>query len=551
MKLLRFFLEHSRKLVILSLAAGIISGVCNAALLAIINSLLRRNGPVVPVLLWSFIGLCVLLPLSRFTSELLLNKLGQDALFRMRVEISRQILAAPLFHLENLGPHRLLAALTDDVPVITGTILVVPLLCINAATVIGCLIYMGFMSWTLLLIVLGFMAIGIAGYQLPIFKAQKIFMQARRDGDALLKHFRALTQGTKELKINHDRRKAFFTDLLEVTAASFRRNNMAGLSIYTAAASWGQALVFVVIGLILIVLPSLQHLDAKTLSGYAIALFYLVTPLQVIMNMLPGMTRASVAINNVKQLGFNLASHGTEEVFSGDVHAQEWTTLEVASVTHTYHREGESEDFVFGPIDLTFEAGEIVFITGGNGSGKTTFAKLLTGLYAPQTGEIRLDRTPIGEREREKYRQNFSVVFSDFFLFDQLLGFESGEIDSTARTYLDLLKLSHKVQIQDSKLSTIDLSQGQRKRLALLTAYLEDRPIYVFDEWAADQDPNFKNVFYLQLLPELKARHKTVFVISHDDRFYHVAERIIKLEEGQVVSDTRNAQNKTIPALAI
>src|SRR6185437_7603247 len=255
MKLLKFFLEHSRKLVLLSLTAGIISGACNAALLAVINSLLKRNGPVLPILLWSFIGLCVLLPLSRFTSELLLNRLGQDALFKMRVKLSRQILAAPLFHLENLGAHRLLAALTDDVPVITGTILVVPLLCINAATVIGCLIYMGFMSWSLLLIVLGFMAVGIAGYQLPIFKAQKIFMAARKDGDSLLKHFRALTQGTKELKINNQRRKAFFSDLLEVTAASFRRNNLVGLGIYTGAASWGQALVFVVIGLILIVLP--------------------------------------------------------------------------------------------------------------------------------------------------------------------------------------------------------------------------------------------------------------------------------------------------------
>src|SRR5579864_4775183 len=104
--------------------------------------------------------------------------------------------------------------------------------------------------------------------------------------------------------------------------------------------------------------------------------------------------------------------------------------------------------------------------------------------------------------------------------------------------YLQRLKLAHKVQIEKGKLSTTDLSQGQRKRLALLTAFLENRPIYIFDEWAADQDPYFKDFIYVNLLPDLTARHKTVFVITHDDRYYHLAERIITMDDGQVTSDT-------------
>ena len=136
-------------------------------------------------------------------------------------------------------------------------------------------------------------------------------------------------------------------------------------------------------------------------------------------------------------------------------------------------------------------------------------------------------------------REHFSAVFSDFYLFERLLGLLGPELELQAQQFLQQLKLSEKVKVAHGKLSTIDLSQGQRKRLALLTAYLEDRPIYIFDEWAADQDPYFKNIFYMHLLPELKARGKTVLVVSHDDRYYHVADRVIKLDEGQLAGDTR------------
>jgi putative pyoverdin transport system ATP-binding/permease protein len=172
---------------------------------------------------------------------------------------------------------------------------------------------------------------------------------------------------------------------------------------------------------------------------------------------------------------------------------------------------------------------------GGNGSGKSTLAKLITGLYLPDSGKICLDGTPITNQNRETYRQLFSTVFSDFYLFERLLGIPFENLDIRARTYLEELQLSHKVQVKDGSLSTTELSQGQRKRLALLTAYLDDRPIYLFDEWAADQDPFFREVFYQQILPELKKRDKAVLVISHDDRYFHLCDRLIKLDYGQIV----------------
>lgn len=521
------------------MAAGIVSGVCNAALLAVINNALKRNS-VPEVLVWSFIGLCVLLPLARFSSETLLTGLGQGAMFELRMRLCRQMLAAPLRHLENLGTPKLLATLTDDIPAITNTVSTIPTICVNVALVAGCLVYLGTLSLTLFAIVLGFMVVGIVTYQLPIIKVQSIFRLARKDTDALQGHFRALTQGVKELKLHNLRRQAFLSESLTSAAASLRRHNVRGINLYNAAASWGQVLVFVVIGLIIFALPSMGNVKAASLTGFTLTLLYLMTPLQVIMTQMPQLARANVALQTVEDLGLNLASNGPEEGSGRVTPERNWRTLELRSVVHAYHREDDARDFVLGPINLSFEPGELVFIIGGNGSGKTTLVKLLIGLYVPEKGNIHLDGQPIGDESREFYRQHFSAVFSDFFLFDEMLGLIGPDVDRQARSYLEQLKLSHKLQVTNGKLSTIDLSQGQRKRLALVTAFLEDRPIYVFDEWAADQDPYFKDIFYTQVLPELKARNKTVFVISHDDRYYSVADRIVKLDDGQIVGDTVN-----------
>jgi putative ATP-binding cassette transporter len=537
MNIIAFFLRHSRKIVFFSIAAGALSGVCNAALLAVINATLKTT-PQGGRLAWSFAGLCVLLPFARFTSERLLTKLGQDAMHRMRMQLCRQILAAPLLHLEQLGSARLLTTLTDDVPAITNAVLVIPLLCVNAALVIGCLIYLGILSWGVLLIVLAFMILGIATYQAPILKVQKIFQAAREHSDRLQEHFRALTLGAKELKIHNERRQAFIREGLEATADALQEHNVAGQNLYTVAASWGQVLVFIVIGLILFIFPSIHTLDRTMLTGYALTLLYLMTPLQVIMNSLPQLTRANVALNKVNELGFTLGSQGSEQAEEKQFQTDTWETLRLSSVSHRYQRDGEASDFILGPLDLTFKPGEMVFIIGGNGSGKTTFVKLLTGLYAPENGAIYLNDEPIGPDNKEAYRRHFSAVFSDFYLFETMLGLIDNKLDQRASEYLQQLKLGHKVQIEQGRLSTTKLSQGQRKRLALLTAFLEDRPIYIFDEWAADQDPYFKDFFYMNLLPDLTARHKTVFVITHDDRYYHVAERIITLDNGQVTSDT-------------
>jgi len=548
MKLFMFLIKYSPGSVILALIAGLLSGVSNAALLGVFNQSIKNEGATPAALLWSFIGLCLFLPLMRFGSEVLLTRLAQGALFKLRIQVCQQILAAPLRHLEEIGLHRLMTALTEDIPTITGTLVTLPLLFINVAVVITGLVYLGWLSGIILLAVLGFMILGIITYQLSVTKAFRLLRLAREDADTLFKHFRSLTSGTKELKLHRPRRDAFMNGTLRATASSMRRKNIKGMAIYTAASSWGQVLVFVVIGLVLFLLPAVMSVSHQSLTGYTITLLYLMTPLQFIMNTAPNIARANISLNKVEELGISLEARGVEGKPPNSMDYRSWKRLELASVTHSYHVENDDNGFMLGPIHLTLSPGELLFITGGNGSGKTTLAKLLTGLYIPGSGEVRLNGEPITDENREDYRQHFSAVFSDFHLFDSLLGLEYPDLDDRARGYLTKLLLDKKVKINGGLFSTIELSQGQRKRLALLIAYLEDRPIYLFDEWAADQDPMFKEVFYYQILPELKSRGKTAIVISHDDRYYHLADRIIRLEFGKIEYDRSVAGSKHLAA---
>jgi putative pyoverdin transport system ATP-binding/permease protein len=509
MNLIKFLLRAAPGMVIVAVLAGIIAGVSNTGLLVLINSALNSAGAERSSLIWAFVGLCAAMLICRGTASVLLIMLARGAVFDLRMKLSRRILAAPLRRLEETGAARLLATLTDDVMSIANALISLPVICMHFAVVLTCLIYLAWLSWPVFLSVLVFMILGVASYQLPITKAMQYINKSRQDWDRLFKHFTALTEGAKELKLHHWRRKSFLTEQLEPTAGTFRRNGNIGDTIFSLAASWGQLLVFMLIGLLIFYVPTLTSADSKTIIGYSLVILYIMTPLEVILNTLPAFGRAGVAMNKVEELGLSLQSDAAEALMATVPETlNAFKSLELSGVTHAYHGDRDNH-FMLGPIDFYFEPGQLVFLVGGNGSGKTTLAKLITGLYESETGEVRLNGQKIDDHNREQYRQLFSVVFSDFYLFESLLGLHSPQLDKKARNYLLQLHLDHKVEVKDGVLSTTELSQGQRKRLALLTAYLEDRPFYVFDEWAADQDPVFKE----NLKPEGKRCWSSVTTI--------------------------------------
>jgi putative ATP-binding cassette transporter len=529
-------IRASRWMMLGIVVAGILGGLANTALIALFNSVLAGKTGThgrIPV----FLALCAALPAFRLLSQSMLIRLSQKSMLELRVGMCRRILAAPMRHLEQIGPHRLLTTLTTDLTQIVEGLTLIPVLFLNLSIVLSCLAYLGWLSWSLLAQIFGFLVVGVITYSLPMRRALRHFARSRQIMDTLIKHMRAVAEGTKELKMHWLRRESFLTDV-RTSGTAMQRETRAGAIIFAAASSWGQTLFFLLVGFLLLVLPRFQSLPLPTLFGFTLVLFHMMTPLEVLLSSFPTLGRAAVSARAVERMGLNLEAvsfeHGSS---SRPAILPAWGRLELAGVCHSYRREGEAETFQLGPVDLVFEPGELVFFVGGNGSGKTTLAKLLLGLYPPESGEILFGGKPVTDESRDAYREHFAVVFSDFFLFEKLVGTGQPEIDEEARQLAVRLRLAEKVRIENGTLSTLELSQGQRKRLALLGAFLEDRPIYLFDEWAADQDPVFKEVFYLELLPELKARGKTVLVISHDDRYYGVAERIIKLEDGRVASD--------------
>lgn len=540
MNLIKFLIRSSWRLLLGSILAGVVSGLAGAAIIAVIHK--GMNGTESSSRLgWSFLALALLVAVTKALSEILLTRLGQSTISELRMQLSRRILQAPLRQFEELGSHRLLAALSDDTDVIAQAYVQLPLICVNLATTIGCLAYLGWLSWPLLILVLAFMGLGSITFNLQEQRALRYFKHARETNDALFGHFRSIMAGIKELKLHRPRREAFLGTWLQRTIREYQRDFVGGMTVYSIASSWGMFLFYAVIGVILFLWPSWRHLPLETMVGVTLVLLYMMGPFAQIIELLPGVGRANIALKKIEALGLSLADSDTALAGEGgsgaamELDTTGWRCLELMDVTHRYCREGEDSSFTVGPINLRFAPGEVTFLIGGNGSGKTTLAMLLLGLYTPESGTVRLNGVPIEDANREAYRQLFSTVFSDFCVFDSLLGLEKDHLDAEALMYLERLELRSKVQIEQGAFSTQALSQGQRKRLALLTAYVEDRPFYVFDEWAADQDPLFRKVFYTELLPDLKARGKTVFVITHDDQYFSLADRCIRMDYGMIV----------------
>jgi len=533
MRILKFIWRTCRGMMLLTTFIALLSGACNAGLMALVSKALTTAGSTTVALIWAFIALGVAKLVTNFISQALLASFSQGAVAHLRRDLMRKILAVPLRDLEAIGTPRILVGLTDDVFNITQALLAIPIITVNVAMLLGGAAYLGWLSWKILLAICGLIILGGVGYRLIVRSAFKSLNLAREEEDKLYQSFRALTEGIKELKLHRSRRGEFLAKNIQRTTEIYQKHNVAAEVRFVSAQTWSHLLYFALIGL----------------TGYVVTTLYLMGPLAGVLSSFSLFGRADVALCKVESLGVSLSEHSTELCPIDESEDQmAFERLELKGVVHSYHTDQDDSRFVLGPIDLTFHPGELVFLVGGNGSGKSTLAKMITGLYLPEAGEIRLDGEPVTHRNRDDYRQLFSVVFADFYLFENLMGLRSPDLDAQARQYLKQLHLSHKIKVTDGMLSTTAVSQGQRKRLALLTAYLEDRPFYLFDEWASDQDPYFKNIFYTQLLPELKARGKTVLVITHDDKYFDFADRIIKLDYGKIISQSE--PESAVPSLA-
>ena len=545
-----YLINRFRGLLLAAAIVSIVSGACGVLLVSQINTALTVEHHSA-ALAWTFAGLAVAVLLSRTLSSVLFERLSQHALAELRRTISSRVLATDLRRLERLGSPKIQSVLSEHSANVAQFFVSLPAILTNAVIVTGCMIYMALLSWSVFLAAVLMIGLGSLCYHLLHLRAIRHLDQAATEQDHLFGHFRSLTEGAKELRLHAGKRRVFKDQVLGQSIDAVRRSRAQGLSIFVASASWGNFLIYVFIGLALFVLVGDIPDRSAVMTGFALVFLYMVVPLEVLLLNIPRVNLARAAADRIEEITRNIPAADSPTASSPAADASalapaRFSHLALHGVTHRYYHERSDEVFELGPIDLSFEPGSVTFIVGGNGSGKTTLAKLLVGLYAPESGEVFLDGERIEDGNRDRYRQLFSAIFADFHLFERLLQRPRPALDKAGNRLLQRLHLQHKVKVIDgafasqalspAHFTTEALSQGQRKRLALVAACLEERPFLVFDEWAADQDPAFKEVFYRELLPELKAQGKAVLVISHDDRYFHLGDRLLKLEEGQLFS---------------
>jgi len=527
-----------------TLICGVISGVASIAVVSVINQAIHNDGDRMQALYW-FVGLSAIALILRNGAALFPAYASMRIMTRLRIALCRKILATPLEEVDRRGPPNVLTMLTNDIPQLNTTLIVMPTVLVEATVFLFGIAYLAYLSWVVLALTVSLMVLGVGLYLFFFASGVRSTNRVRDEFTAFNEYTHALVFGLKELKLNGIRRRWFGRSAIEASSTRVARYNFVERLWYTAADNVGQFTLSLLIGCLLFAAPLVSTVDPKVMTASVLAVLYIMGPLSLLVGAMPVLAAGRVACTRLAEFGFAINDPHPEPVAveTPKVHLLEhkktWDSIELKGVRMHYQDQHAGSGFSLGPIDLTVQAGELIYIVGGNGCGKSTLAKVLCGLYIPQSGEVLLDGLVITDESRSDYRDLFSAVFSDFHLFNRLIGpdEEEGNPDLASK-YLETLGLADKIKIEGLGYSTLKaLSYGQQKRLALVCAYMEDRPVYVLDEWAADQDPPFKKFFYEELLPDLKRRGKTVLIITHDDQYFQLADRIIKLADGHIVSD--------------
>lgn len=518
---------------VMSLATitGIVSGFATTQLLAEINRALHA-GQFSTSFWLSFAALLLVGVVGSSLAGTINSFIGQKMIARMRKELSARILQAPIGAIEAFRPHKILASLNNDVDTLSAFTFNLAGYTTNFAIAVAGIGYLFYLSPLIFAVAFLFLLSGMLLTGLSRRVWIRDYEDVRMAQDGLQKHYRAIIEGAKELRLHRLRRsKVYHQGLSEEVdrIARLKSHAMTWMWVTEGAAA---ALFFIAIGLML---AGREAIDSSqtTIGASIIILLYIKSPFEQLAGALAVADQARIALRHLTDLAKSFHHAEPDIVLIPSTIAVDYsiTSLELRNVVYHY---AAGNNFRLGPVSFTLQPGEITFIVGENGSGKTTIIKLLLGLYDPQQGEIILNGTPVAPGDKDNYRQLFSTVFADYFLFDDIVHEDISP--EKIEGYLDKLKLSGKVTVVDNQFTTTDLSTGQRKRLALLHAWLDDRPVIIFDEWAADQDPAFRHLFYNQFLPELKARGKVVVVISHDDRYFSMADRVIHLQHGKVTT---------------
>lgn len=542
------FWKVSPNLFFVSILLGILTGVCYALLIPFVIFAVNRsrNAPLsldiaeynmfnspTDSLAMTFLSVCVAIITIKTISQSLSMYVASRASSEHRLYLYRSIRKLALVALENIGQAKLINLLNIDIPNITSAAVALPLLWINIVTILGTVGYLVYIDFHIFMFVIGALVVAVMTYQLPVIIGTRFFARARNTYDEIQQGMHGLVFGAKELKLNGQKADAFYLHELQRPEREALNDGLKGAATFILAENYGGIISFLMIGVAIFHLPYMFEVTSEQLTGTVMALLFLTGPVGQVLVSLADVRKGKVSLVHLRTFYQMLSDEPLGECHTVE---RQWVYMSVRKLSYRYAGQNTSEGFALHEVDLNFRKGEVIFIVGGNGSGKSTLSKCLTLHYRPVSGAIYFGEQEIDYVHLADARQQISAIYTDFYLFTRLYGIDGVEQRAQIVEYLALLELSHKVTLDGDRFNTTDLSDGQRKRLALLVLLLEDREICLFDEWAADQDPHFKQIFYRQILVDLKLRGKLVIVISHDDRYFDCADQIVTMENGQVKS---------------
>jgi len=532
MQLLRFLGPESSASVRDAAALAAISGAANALLLAIIS---HAAGSVADHEALGTDLLTYLLALGIYLYAQWLafaqgTRLLEQAVYRVRLRLTDKLCRVDLAFVERMGHDNLYGRLTQSdtllsqaVPQLIGAIQV-------ALVLVSSLVWLAYLSLISFALTLAGIGLGMVLFLARKRRIQELLAQARAKEHGYAGLLSRIIGGFKEVKLNAERGGALRRRIGEVSRAGCALKIAVGDE---EARTWGigRVFVFVLLPVLVFVVPMFSaRLEAEVFEVTAILLF-ISGPLAILANTMPLLERIEDAIGDLLVVEQAMEQADETPVASASAPPRAFERIALEGLGFAYP--SADGGFEVGPLDLEVQSGETLFLVGGNGSGKSTLLKLLTGLYAPATGLIRVDGHCLTEADRPAYRGLSAAVFTDFHLFDRFYGIAAARA-AEVEELIALMGLEDKVQFADGGFTTTRLSTGQRKRLALIVALLEDRPLLVLDEFAADQDPPFRQRFYEELLVQLQRRGKTVIAATHDDRWFHLADRVLRMEGGRL-----------------
>jgi cyclic peptide transporter len=522
--------------IVLSLLAG---GANALVIFLISSSLFSDMGFIYQVYFFALAFLVSIL--GRKVLETRLIKLTYDIVYDLRMRLIHRVFRTSYQRFEQIERGRIYATLNDDTNQIGNFAGVIVQLATSVITTLGAFIYLATLAFWATLITLGVIAaIGVL-YSYVGQQAQVYFNRARDTRNVFMGLVNGLLDGFKELSLSVNKKREFRGDV-ETTCDEFRKQITTAMVKFINAFLVGESFLIIVLGAVGFGIPRVfPDISTFTLMSFIMILLYLIGPINGILNSIPTLTNIKISWDRIKGFEKDIPANIDPAILEKDFKKpQAVEALEAHGLEYQYHDKNGDQSFSVGPIDFSARKGEITFIIGGNGSGKTTLAKLLTGLYNPEKGTVSVKN---GDQDEQPLGEYYSTVFSNYHLFNKLYNVNLDGREGEISEHLKTLRLEEKVNIDGDSFSTIDLSGGQRKRLALMLCYLENSPIYLFDEIAADQDPEFRKFFYRDLLPRMKAEGKIVIAITHDDHYFDVADKIVKMDMGKIETVQRPGAN--------